>query len=38
MTPEERIETPEENAAPKAPGKGWRVLSIVLFVLSIASV
>ena len=43
MTPEERIETsvspaPEESAAPKAPGKGWRVLSIVLFVLSIASV
>lgn len=43
MTPEERIETsvspaPEESAAPKAPGKGWKVLSIVLFVLSIASV
>ena len=40
MTPEETVllPTPEAEDAPHKPGKGWKVLSIVLFVLSIASV
>ena len=40
MAPEETVllPTPEAEDAPRKPGKGWKVLSIVLFVLSIASV
>lgn len=40
MAPEETVllPTPEAEDAPHKPGKGWKVLSIVLFVLSIASV
>ena len=39
MTSEETVllPTPEAESAPRKPGKGWKALSIVLFVLSIAS-